>query len=57
VTGYSAAIGAAMVGSRMISEKGVVAPEVCIYGANYDYYIAELAKRNIRILETVETLS
>jgi saccharopine dehydrogenase-like NADP-dependent oxidoreductase len=56
VTGYSAAIGAVMVGSGMISEKGIVPPEDCIYGANYDYYIAELAKRNIRILETVETL-
>jgi len=56
VTGYSAAIGAVMVGSGMISEKGIVAPEDCIYGANYDHYIAELAKRNIRILETIETL-
>jgi saccharopine dehydrogenase-like NADP-dependent oxidoreductase len=56
VTGYSAAIGAVMVGSGMIAEKGIVAPEDCIYGGNYDYYIAELAKRNIKILETVETL-
>ena len=40
----------------MITEHGIVAPEDCIYGANYDYFISELARRNIRILETVETL-
>jgi len=37
--------------------KGIVAPEDCIYGANYQYFIKELEKRNIRILETVETLA
>jgi len=56
VTGYSAAIGAVMVGKGMIAEKGIVPPEDCIYGANYGYFISELARRNIRILETVETL-
>jgi saccharopine dehydrogenase-like NADP-dependent oxidoreductase len=56
VTGYSAAIGAVMVGSGMIAEKGIVAPEDCIYGPNYEYFVRELEKRNIRILETVETL-
>ena len=57
VTGYSAAIGAVMVGKGLVTEKGIVAPEDCIYGANYQYFIKELEKRNIRILETVETLA
>jgi lysine 6-dehydrogenase len=57
VTGYSAAIGAVMVGKGMIAEKGIVAPEDCIYGANYTHFIAELERRNIRILETIETLA
>jgi saccharopine dehydrogenase-like NADP-dependent oxidoreductase len=56
VTGYSAAIGAVMVGKGMIRETGIVPPEDCIYGANYEHFIKELDKRNIRILETVETL-
>jgi saccharopine dehydrogenase-like NADP-dependent oxidoreductase len=56
VTGYSAAIGAVMVGKGMIAEKGIVPPEDAIYGANYDYFITELEKRNIRILETVEAI-
>ncbi len=56
VTGYSAAIAGVMVGRGMISEKGIVAPEDAIYGANYTHFIAELGKRNVRILETVETI-
>lgn len=56
VTGYSAAIGAVMVGKGMIAEKGIVPPEDCIHGSNYAYFVKELEKRNIRILETVETL-
>ena len=56
VTGYSAAIGAIMVGKGMIAEQGIVPPEDCIYGANYTHFIAELEKRNIRILETVEAI-
>ena len=56
VTGYSAAIGAVMLGLGMIAEKGIVAPEDGIYGPNYQYFISELEKRNIRILETMDTL-
>jgi len=56
VTGYSAAIGAVMVGKGMVKEKGIVAPEDAVYGEGYTYFINELAKRNINILETVETL-
>jgi saccharopine dehydrogenase-like NADP-dependent oxidoreductase len=56
VTGYSAAIGAVMLGLGMIAEKGIVAPEDAIYGPNYEHFINELGKRNIRILETVEEI-
>ena len=56
VTGYSAAIGAIMLGLGMITERGIVAPEDAIHGANYEYFVKELEKRNIRILETIETL-
>lgn len=56
VTGYSAAIGAIMVGKGMVKEKGIVAPEDAVHGEGYTYFINELARRNIKILETVETL-
>jgi saccharopine dehydrogenase-like NADP-dependent oxidoreductase len=57
VTSYSAAIGAVMVGKKMVKETGIVAPEDCFYGENYRHFMGELAKRNIRIEETVETIS
>ncbi len=56
VTGYSAAIGAIMVAKGMVKEKGIVAPEDAVTGEGYTYFIDELARRNIRILETIETL-
>lgn len=56
VTGYSAAIGAVMIGRGMIKERGCVPPEDCIYGENYSYFMRELEKRNINVLETIETL-
>jgi lysine 6-dehydrogenase len=55
VTGFPAAIGAVMIGKGMIKEKGCVPPEDCIYGDNYTYFINECAKRNIKIIETVDT--
>jgi saccharopine dehydrogenase-like NADP-dependent oxidoreductase len=56
VTGYSAAIGAVMVGKKMIKETGIVAPEDCFYGENYRHFMSELAKRNITIEETMEKI-
>jgi saccharopine dehydrogenase-like NADP-dependent oxidoreductase len=56
VTGFPAAIGAVMVGKGMIKEKGIVPPEECFYGANYEYFMKELKKRKINILETIEPL-
>ena len=52
VTGFPAAIGAVMIGKGMIQEKGIVPPEDCFYDKNYIYFMKELKKRNIKILET-----
>ncbi len=57
VTGFSAAIGAVMLGKGLIKERGLVPPEDCIYGPLYHQFIAELEKRDIRVLETIETIS
>jgi saccharopine dehydrogenase-like NADP-dependent oxidoreductase len=56
VTGYSAAIGAVMIAKGMVKAKGIVAPEDAIFGEGYTYFINELSKRNINIVETIETL-
>ena len=55
VTGFSAAIGAVMIGAGMIAERGIVPPEDAIYGAGYAHFMKELEKRGIVVLETVET--
>lgn len=51
VTGFSAAIGAMLIGKGEIKKKGVVAPEDVIEGEIYQKFINELVKRNIIILE------
>ena len=56
VTGFPAAMGAVLIGKGLIKERGIVAPEDCIYGPLYTQFVADLKKRNIEILETVETL-
>jgi lysine 6-dehydrogenase len=56
VTGYSAAIAAVMVGKGLVTEKGIVAPEDGIHGEGYTVFIDELARRRIKIEETVEEL-
>lgn len=56
VTGFSAAIGALFIGRGLITEKGIVPPEDCISGEVYDEFIKELEKRDITVLETIETL-
>jgi saccharopine dehydrogenase-like NADP-dependent oxidoreductase len=55
VTGFSAAIGAVMIGKGLIKEKGIVPPEDCIYGDLYPLFIKELGKRDIKVIETVES--
>ncbi|TKJ32543.1 saccharopine dehydrogenase [bacterium (candidate division B38) B3_B38] len=52
VTGFSAAIGAVLIGRGEITTKGIVPPEDCIAGELYDKFLKELKKRNIDILET-----
>jgi saccharopine dehydrogenase-like NADP-dependent oxidoreductase len=56
VTGFSAAIGAVMIGKGLIKEKGIVPPEDCIYGDLYPLFMKELEKRNIKVLETIESI-
>ena len=56
VTGFPAAMGAVLIGKGLIKERGIVAPEDCIYGPLYTQFVADLRKRNVEILETVETL-
>ena len=57
VTGFSAAIGAVMIGKGLISERGIVPPEDCIHGDLYRLFMQELERRNIHVLETIETLA
>jgi lysine 6-dehydrogenase len=56
VTGFTAAIGAVMVGLGLIKSTGIVAPEDAIDSTLYPTFIAELKKRNVEILETVEAI-
>jgi len=54
VTGFPAAISAVFIGKGLIKERGLVAPEDAVAGPVYEEFLRELARRNIRILETVE---
>jgi len=53
VTGFSAAIGAMLIGRGEIEKKGIVAPEDAIEGKLYQKFMDELGKRNITILEVL----
>ncbi len=57
VTGFSAAIGAVMIGKGLIKENGIVPPEDCIYGDLYGLFLQELEKRSIHVLETIESVA
>lgn len=50
VTGFTAAIGAVMLGKGQITAKGIVAPEDAITSENYDLFLGELKKRGIEII-------
>lgn len=56
VTGYPVAITARMLAKGLIKEKGIVAPEDAFYGKVYKEFMAELEKRDIRILEIVREI-
>lgn len=51
VTGFTAAIGAKLIGSGEIKMKGIVAPEDCIEGKVLEKFMDELSKRGITILK------
>ena len=51
VTAFPCAIAARLIARGLINQKGIVPPEDCIQGAVYTTFMAELAKRNINILE------
>ena len=51
VTSFPAAIGAKVVASGKIDLKGIRAPEECITGENYKFFLEELEKKNICIKE------
>ncbi len=54
VTGFSAAIGARMLGKGAIKEKGIVAPEDAVKGEVHRDFMCELEKRGIIVVEVVE---
>jgi saccharopine dehydrogenase-like NADP-dependent oxidoreductase len=53
VTGFSAAIGARLLGKGKIQEKGIVPPEEGIVGGIYREFMEELEARKIGILEVI----
>lgn len=53
VTSFPAAIGAKLVGMNKINLKGVRAPEECILGENYTWFLDELMDKNITIKEKI----
>ncbi len=56
VTSFPAAIGAKLVASQKIDLKGIRAPEECITGENYTWFLEELDKRNICIREKIKRI-
>ena len=51
VTGFPVALAVRLILNGKIKERGIVAPEDCIKGEIYDWFMKELKKRNIKILE------
>jgi saccharopine dehydrogenase-like NADP-dependent oxidoreductase len=57
VTGFSAAIGAILLGKGEITKKGIITPEDSIEGNVYKKFMDELIKRDITILEEKKVTS
>lgn len=57
VTSFPAAIGAKLVASGKIDLKGIRAPEECVTGESYKWFLGELEKRNICIKENVKSIA
>lgn len=53
VTGFPAAIGAKLVGLGKVALKGIRAPEECILGENYAWFLEELMDKSITIKEKI----
>jgi saccharopine dehydrogenase-like NADP-dependent oxidoreductase len=53
VTSFPAAIGAKLVASGKIDLRGVRAPEECVVGENYKWFLEELEKKDICIKEKI----
>jgi saccharopine dehydrogenase-like NADP-dependent oxidoreductase len=51
VTSFPAAIGAKLIALGKVDLKGVRAPEECIFGENYKWFLDELEEKNITIKE------
>jgi lysine 6-dehydrogenase len=56
VTSFPASIGAKLIASGKLDMKGVRAPEECIFGENYRWFLEELEKKNITIQERCSVL-
>jgi saccharopine dehydrogenase-like NADP-dependent oxidoreductase len=56
VTSFPAAIGGKLVASGKIALKGIRAPEECISGENYKWFLEELEKKDICIKEKIVAL-
>ena len=53
VTGFPAAIGAKLVASGRIDLRGLRAPEECVLGDDYEWFLKELKKKDISIKEKI----
>jgi len=56
VTGFPSGISSMLIASGDISQKGIATPEDCFVGPVYTRFMDELKKRNIIILEEVQTI-
>jgi saccharopine dehydrogenase-like NADP-dependent oxidoreductase len=53
VTAFPACIGAKLVASGRVSLRGIRAPEECVTGKEYNWFLDELKKKDICIQETI----
>jgi saccharopine dehydrogenase-like NADP-dependent oxidoreductase len=56
VTSFPAAIGAKLIGMGKVHLRGIRAPEECILGENYIWFLEELQDKNIMIKEKLSTI-
>jgi lysine 6-dehydrogenase len=56
VTGFPAAIGAKMIGTGRITQRGIRAPEECFIGNNYQFLMTELEASDVQIAEVIQPI-